>query len=141
MNKLMLALLFTPFLLHAQESKPFKGASRIVAQYAVSGDSLFTVISQLLISEGYTIEKRDKELMYIVTDDKLVKHLSYKMRAFIKGNQVEYTGKVKSGVSKETNPSYEQLKLATGIFSTKEVFYDIDKFVHATSALAITYSK
>lgn len=146
MKTTILILLLSPCLLLAQEAKPFKGASKIITQYPISGDSLFHTISQSLIDAGYTIEKRDKELMYIVTDDKPIKHLNYKMRAVIKGNRVEYTAKWMSNVNMtlgnwRTESSYEQVKLTSGMYVTRDVFIDMDKFVKATTPLIITYSK
>jgi hypothetical protein len=73
MKKLLLAVLLlntVPTL--AQSAAPAKGATTIIISTSDSMATAYTKLSRLLLADGYSINKADKELAYINTDYKSI---------------------------------------------------------------------
>lgn len=146
MKKLLLILLLFPCFLFAQESKPFKGAKKIIAEYALSGDSLYNQLSKTLLVSEYKIDKRDKDLLAISTEPKHIKFIDYKIQLYVDGHKAIFTGTANNGMSMQsglfkTDSQWLDVDYRSKADLRRNCFDDIDKFVRGTSPLTITYNK
>lgn len=147
---LIVALLSLPILVKGQNSEkktePFKGASKIIAEYTISGDSLYLKICKDLVHAGYTIDKREPDLLLITTEDRPVKQLNYKMRLEIRDNRMMVNGQWISGIGfqiggAKTEQTRELVKYTSKMFVTRNVFEEMITFVKDTGPESITYDK
>lgn len=153
MKKLLFILSFClPVLCLAQEketnykTEPFKGANKIVSYYDITGDSLFTKISKYLLAYGYEIASRDKELMFITTGNKPIKHITYRLKIIIGENHITTTALYRSSIGMQigyikTEATDEELKYTGKAYVTRNAFDDIISFIESTKPIKIEYSK
>ncbi|MDJ1505519.1 hypothetical protein [Xanthocytophaga agilis] len=89
MKYLVLFFIFTPLFSFAQN----KGDNQITVTTSLIGDELYKKIGQDLLDKGYTIEKSDKELGYIITNFKPVfGDRSLKIIVKLRDNKVMLSG-------------------------------------------------
>lgn len=149
MKRLLLFLFMAcPFSLFAQEKReaPFKGATKIISTYNLGADSLFRYISKALISAGYGLKMRDKELLYIATDQKPVEQINYTLKLVVKDSTIETTGMYISAIGfqigyAKTEPAFQELKYVSKIYVTRKAFDQVIDFVESTNPVKIEYSK
>lgn len=144
---LLLVIVFTPLALTAQESQPFKGANKVIAEYQYSGDSLFTSIAKMLTAADYTVDKKDKELSIITTEPKKVKFADYKIRIFIRDNKVEVMAKWMSSVTMSVwGAKAEQTWYDAEFVKSKgniqyDIWHQILGFLQSTAPQQIQFTK
>lgn len=145
MKKLILLLsLLLPLVVFSQKPEPFKGAKKIIATYPLAGDSLYKVMVKNLVLAGYTLDKREPDLLYVTTEDKPIKQIGYSMRLEVRDSSVIVSARYKAAMGLQigwakTEPQYEVLKYTSKAYVTRNAFDDMIDFVTRTSPKKVEY--
>jgi hypothetical protein len=128
------------------EIKPRKGDKTIIAQYAISGDSLYKKLIKSAVIFGYTVDKRDDEVLLFTTEMKPIDHISYKIRLLVTDSVAKITGEYINSIgvqigSIKTEQKAEVLAYTSAIFVPRNAFDEVIKFVESTSPTVISYGK
>jgi hypothetical protein len=144
MKKVLLFICLLPLSVFAQKTEPFKGAKKIIATYNLSGDSLYDSMLKALVKSDYTINKREKDLLYMTTEDRSIKQIKYDIKLQISDSIVIITGRCMAMITYQigmmkSEPSYEDLKYTSKMYVTREVFDTVINFVRGTNPTRIIY--
>ncbi|SKA29970.1 hypothetical protein SAMN04488128_103196 [Chitinophaga eiseniae] len=149
MKRIVLFLFMAcPFSLFAQEKRdaPFKGAKRIIVNYNISGDSLYTFLAKSLLNEGYVIKAKDRELGTVTTEPKHIKFIDYRINVRVDGSEVVFTGSANSGMGLNMggfthDSQWMDVEYRSKADLRRNAFDDIVRFVESTQPVKIEYSK
>ena len=151
MRKVLLLILILPasFIGYGQSEpvKPPKGVKHAICEYTKGADSLFHGLSKSLLTAGYTIDKRDKELFLITTEGKELRHVNYKIRVVINGNKADVSSKWMTNVTLSLGGAkLEQTWYDTEMANSKgnvqnAIWKELMAFIESTKPNNITFEK
>ncbi|WP_343701684.1 hypothetical protein [Chitinophaga sp.] len=126
--------------------RPFKGAAKIVATFDKSNEELFDFISKKLTTAGYTIDKRERDLLLITTEPKPLKQINYKLRLVVEDSVMVLSSEYISAIGLQignvkTEQAYQDLKYSSKIYVTREAFDIIISFVDSLNPMSVTYAR
>lgn len=76
-----------------------KGATKVITTVTESQEEALKKISLVLLDNSYTIEKTDKELMYLTTDWREIKYWNFQFTFRCKEDSVIITGMINPNIS------------------------------------------
>ncbi|WP_343692794.1 hypothetical protein [Chitinophaga sp.] len=126
-------------------TEPFKGAEKIILKYNNAGNELFNMLGKTLIDFGYSIDKKDSELLFMTTERRPIKHVNYIMRVAVKDSTATITGMVLPSIGMQmgyfkTEQNYVNVKYTSKMYELRDVFEEMIKFSEKTGPNTVIYS-
>lgn len=138
MKKILLYFLLISFSVFAQEI-PKNSRAIIITVSESDPEKIYKSLAAHLIDNGYTIEKSDKDLLYINTERKVVKYAwEVRISATIKDNKIKFTGK-------QFLPGFDDSENQIRYYGVKGAMYktcfdEVDRVARTFPNLNVAYS-